>query len=591
MSPRNPPSGRRRLPAFSFVLLAATGLVSAQNVVDATITVAPGVVDLGPGYTAEPARLYNGMLPGPVLRATVGDTLRVRVVNQLPESTTVHFHGQPNTVGMDGMEGISRPAIAPGQEFRYVLKNLHSGTYWFHPHSDTHHTQLDQGMAGVLIVDPPNPGLDPSYDYEQVVVLDDWNPANTGGTFAGHLLNGKTSLGQVPIAAQPGAILRLRFINASAVTNYVVAIDGHDMTVTHADGNRVQPVVVQAIPIGIGERYDVLVDCSNPGVWSIAASAITNRAATLVRGVLRYAGQTGPDPAAAYVPPNLSGGSLLGYAQLASYWPVATPITATPDRHYPVALGMQMGPGGMQWTINGEAYPVVTPMQVTEGDVVQFDLTTTTMGMNHFHPMHMHGVFVHLMGTAGGTTHPPIKDTVLVRPAGQPGSAWSVQWVADNPGRWLYHCHDMMHMMRGMMTLIDYVGDHDGDGIADADDMEPTRDVPVLTIADDAAAFAVGGAGALSVQWQPAQFVGYWAAPQELPLPVALPPLGELELPAASAVPLGLGFTSAAGTAALAYTVPALPALVGVRFALQAVAGTTLPGGLRLSPAQAFTIR
>ena len=202
------------------------------------------------------------------------------------------------------------------------------------------------------------------------------------------------------------------------------------------------------------------------------------------------------------MPSNLSSGSLLGYAQLASYWPATTPISATPNRRYPIVLGNQMGPNGMTWTINGEAYPNVTPMQVTFGDIVQLDLTTTTPGMMMLHPMHMHGHFVQLMGTAGGTTHPPIKDTVLIQRAGQPGSAWSVQFRADNPGRWLYHCHDLMHMMNGMMTLIDYTGDHDGDGIANVDDREPTRAMPVLTVPDMAVAFQPGGVGAIDVQWR-----------------------------------------------------------------------------------------
>jgi FtsP/CotA-like multicopper oxidase with cupredoxin domain len=177
------------------LLLSAllTHLAVAQGVVDVSLTAAPGTVDLGPGFAAEPAWLYGGSLPGQVIRATQGQTLRVRFRNNLPETTTVHFHGQPSINGMDGMEVMSRPAVAPGQEFRYELRNLASGTYWFHPHSSMHHEQLDVGLHGVLIVDPPNPALDPQFDLEQVVVLDDWTATRTGGTYNGHLLNGKTA--------------------------------------------------------------------------------------------------------------------------------------------------------------------------------------------------------------------------------------------------------------------------------------------------------------------------------------------------------------------------------------------------------------
>lgn len=574
--------------AILFALSAAPAW--CQNIVDVDLTAAAGTVDLGPGYQNEPALLYDGMLPGPVVRATEGDLVRVRLHNELAVSTILHVHGQPMRLGMDGTQRISRPETAPGQEFLYEFEGLKPGTYWFHPHSDHHH-QLDSGLYGVLIVDPANPGDDPPFDVEQMVVLDDWNPAVTGGTFFGNLLNGRTSDGQNDITAQPGQLLRLRFVNAAARTNYVVALDGHQMTVTHKDGYRVQPVTTDAIPLGIGERYDVIVDCSNPGVWSLAASTLQYRAATVVRGVLRYAGQTGPAPAASMVPNNLSNGALLSYAQLASYWPATTPIDPTPDRTYPVALSVAPGPTGMQWQINGESWPIVTPMQVSEGDVVQLDLTTSTPSPNHVHPMHLHGHHVQLMGTAGGTTHPPLMDTILIMPSGQPGDAWSAQFLADNPGRWLYHCHEMHHMMLGMMTLIDYVGDSDGDGRADNDDMEPTLPTPVLTISDQQADFAPGGSGVVSVQWQPNAIVDVFGSIAELPVPMPLQQAGDLRIDVANLAYLGAVVADANGDAALAYSLPANPAFVGARIVLQAVATATMPGGVRLSTHQAFTVR
>lgn len=572
---------------LSSVLLLGSPLLA--QTVDVNLTAAPGTVNLGPGYPAEPAWLYGGTLPGQVIRATQGQTLRVHFRNLLPEPTTVHFHGQPSTLGMDGMEGLSRPATAPGEEFRYEIRNLQSGTYWFHPHDANHHMQLDMGLYGVLIVDPPSPSLDPAYDVEQVIVLDDWNASSTGGTYTGPLLNGKTSLGQQTITVSPGQKLRLRILNAAATTHFVVALDGHPLTVTHTDGNRIQPLTVQSIPIGIGERYDAIVDCTNPGVWSLAVSTLQNRAATVVRGIVRYTGQTGPDPSPAYVPPNLSTGSLLSYAQLASYWPATTPITTTPNRTYPVQLGMQMGGGGIVYTINGQAWPNVTAMPVAFGDVVQFDLATA-MGAGMLHPMHLHGHSVQLMGTAGGTLYPPIKDTVLVRGAGQPGGTISVQWRADNPGRWLYHCHDLVHMANGMMTLVDYQGDRDGDGLADVVDMEPLRDWPVLTVPDHEMAFHPGGAGNLSLQWQPGQWFLVYVALQELAAPLVLPPYGEQMLPPGGCSLLASGTVPAAGVAAVPYALPADPALSGFRLVLQALAGSTLPGGMRLSTDQAFRV-
>lgn len=567
-------------------LLAAP--LTAQTIVTYDVTAAPGTVNLGPGYTAEPAELYNGSVPGPVVRATEGDTLRLRLHNQLGTTTILHVHGMPIRIGMDGVPSISRPEIANGQEFTYEFDDLTPGTYWFHPHSHQHH-QLNTGMYGVLIVDPANPANEPVYDIEETIVLDDWDPSVTGGTFFGHILNGKTSDGQSAITVNSGQKIRLRFMNAAARTNYIIALDGHQMTVTHKDGNRVQDVITDAIPIGIGERYDVVVDCSNPGAWSLAASTLQNRAATVVRGIIRYNGSTAADPLAATVPANLSSGALLSYAQLASYTP--SPITATPDRTYPVALSVQSAPGGGQWMINGEQWPVVTPMQVSYGETIQLDLTTSTAGFSHIHPMHMHGHFVRLMGTAGGTTHAPLMDTVLIMPSGQNGDTWSAQFHADNPGSWLYHCHEMHHMMLGMMTLVDYTGDYDGDSIPDASDNEATLAAPVLTVSDQESAFQVGNSNAIDFVWQPNEFVSCFMSPFELVAPVAMPPYGDLRIDSNSMVFLGLVSLDGNGDGQLPYSLPNAPQFIGLRIYLQGVGSSTSLGTPRLSVHNAFIVR
>ena len=564
--------------------IAAFSLPLAAQAVDVTVTAAPGTATVEPGVTVN-AWMYDGTMPGAPIRITEGQTLRVRFRNQLPEATMIHWHGQPVPLGMDGVPTFSRPSVAPGQEFLYELPSLVPGTYWFHPHGQE--MQLDLGMASALIVDPANPANDPPSDVDHTILLDEWsNPL--GGGWTGHLLNGKSSNGQTPIVVQAGRRLRLRFINASAVTNYVVALDGHPMTVTHADGNRVQPVVVQAIPIGIAERYDVIVDCNNPGTWSLAVASLTNRSSTLVRGIVQYAGQTQTPPAPTYVPPNLATGTLLTYAQLASFFPVQ-PLTATPNRTFPAVLGMTMGPGGMLNTINGQAYPNVTPMQVALNDQVEITFTNTTMGTGQYHPMHMHGHFFRLAGTAGGTQFPPVKDTVLVAPMGMAGSSVTVQMTANNPGRWLLHCHNMMHMANGMMAIVEYQGDSDGDGLLDRADYEPGRALPVVTIPDDALQFAPGGAGVISMQWTPGQITGLFFGPQ-LPAPVAVAPFGAVWLDPLQLAPFGVAIAGANALASYAYVIPNNPALSGLRTGLQGLGTTTLPAGLVASTFQSFGV-
>lgn len=569
--------------------IAATSLLAvtaAAQVVEVALAAAPATLQVAPGVAVN-AWTYNGSLPGPTLRVTQGQTLRVRFSNRLPEATAIHWHGQPIQLGMDGVPDISRPAIAAGQEFIYELRDLHPGTYWFHPHG--HEMQLDQGLYGALIVDPALPTQDPPADVEQTIILDDWtNPL--GGAFSGHLLNGRSSAGQSPIAVQAGQRLRLRVINAAATTHYVFALDGHSMTVTHADGNRVQPVVTQAIPIGIGERWDVIVDCNNPGTWSLAVAAIGNRASTVVRGVVQYAGHNGALPSPTLVPTNLATGSLLNYSQLAAYFPVQ-PITSTPNRTFTAALAMGMGPNGMEHTINGQAWPNVTPMQVMQGDQVQLTFQNTGMAMmSEHHPMHIHGHFFRLLNTAGGTLHPPLKDTVLISPVGQLGSSRTVQLAMDNPGRWLLHCHNMEHMATGMMTAVEYLGDADGDAVPSRSDYEPMQPLPVVTISAIASRFAPGASGTIDVQWTPAALVALYLGLGELSPWQVVPGLGTLVIDPATAALHGISTTSPQGSAAFAYSLPNAPALLGVRIGCQGL-GVPVSALPLLSTYQAFTIR
>jgi hypothetical protein len=252
---------------------------------------------------------------------------------------------------------------------------------------------------------------------------------------------------------------------------------------------------------------------------------------------------------------------------------------------------MGMGPGGMVHTINGQAWPNVTPFLAAQDDDLQLTFANTgMMMMSEFHPMHVHGHFMRLMGTAGGSAAPPLKDTVLIRPNGQPGSSMQVQIHMDNPGRWLLHCHNMDHMATGMMTTIEYLGDADGDAVPDRSDQEPLAAWPVLTIPDHAASFAAGASGQIGLQWTPGQLVGLFGGP-ELPSPLLAPPYGILWLDPLAAVALGHAFAPASGFATVGYVLPPDQALRGLRIGLQGVGTTPGPAALLLSTFQAFTVR
>lgn len=576
---------------ISIALLLAASFVGAQTV-DYTLVAAPGSTTVAPGIVI-PALLYNNQLPAPVLSVTQGQTLRVRFINALPEPSSLHWHGLSLPGGMDGVIGVSRPAVAPGQEFIYEFPCTHSGTYWFHPHVED---QMTSGLYGTLIVHPANPAADPQFDLDETVMLHDFTTAAGGGLmgngaagFAGHLLNGRTSAGQTPITVQTGQRLRLRFVNAAATNSYIVALDGHLLEVTHADGHRVLPITSAAIPIGPGERYDAIVTLNNPGTWSLAVSDINNRAALVNRAVVQYAGSTVPVPPQSFVPPNLATGALLTYNQLAAFAPQGA-ITSTPNRTYNLALAMTMssGSGGMMmsFTINGQAWPNVTPFAVNAMETVQLNLANTSMGSMD-HPMHIHGHFWKLMGTAGGISAPPIKDTVLIRAAGQQWGSASVQFVADNPGEWALHCHNADHMMRGMMNTLQYGGDADGDGIATSVDWDPLSIHPVLTIPESAPAFAIGGSGSLSVQ-AAAGSTAFFFIGSPLVSPIALPPLGTVWIDPPTL--LGSAVAAANQDASINYAIPNAPVLSGLRIGIQALAWVPFAPGSLLSTWQPFTI-
>lgn len=566
-----------RLVCFLLLAVFFPAALPAQGLI--TVTAAPGTVQLAPGVTGT-GWFYDGQLPGPVIRVTEGDRLQLRFLNQLPEESTIHFHGVRMPLGMDGVPGVSRPPVLPGQEFTYDFVVPDAGTYFFHPHVGI---QLDQGLYGVLIVDPLNPS-GPAPDKEFVIVLDDWRNGlpipGASPSYSAFLINGKTSAGQTPMTIDSGDVVKLRVVNASAATNYVFALDGHQLTVVSTDGQDVQPVAVGAVPIGAGERYDVTFTANNPGAWSFAVSDLHARSQTLVRGIMRYSGSTAPNPSPSYTPTNLASGLLMNYSMLAGV--SSSPLAATPDRTYSTNLSWA-GPTSYIWSINGQQWPNATPYDVTDGEDVRFVLQNFTP---HAHPMHVHGHHFRLHGTAGGTTNPVIKDTILLHrfmmggPGGIPTE--TADMLADNPGKWMYHCHHLYHAEAGMMTTVRYVnGDRDGDGLGDGVDLDPLSPFPVLTKDALGGGFMIGTMAALNLQWPQGSVGTFYVGPEVAPISVGAAgivhiwPL-QITLGSAIATPLDV--------ASLQLSIPNLPSLQGAMVTLQAAAThPTLAPPLRAS--------
>lgn len=442
---------------------------STGNTVQRTLVAKRSKIDLG-GRVVD-TRTFGDSVHGPLIRATAGDEIRIKLQNDLPSSTTVHWHGLALRNDMDGVPGVTMSTVKASSNFEYVFKAPDPGTYWYHPHVGT---QLDTGLYGPLIIDDPkDPG---NFDVEAILMLDDWTDGwgkspesifkdmRAGGmggmnmsgmnmsgsisaaeplgqdtgdvTYPGHVINGKLPADPVTVSARPGDRVKLRVINAGGDTAYRFAVSGHRVNVTHADGYAILPVTVDALIIGMGERYD-LEFVAHDGVFAIA-SVPEGKDDPAALAILRTSSGTAPTQTRKV--PELAK-RLLTYRDL-------EPATASRlqmgkvDKVLDLSLGI--GRGGREWLLNGKTYGNHEPLEVSKGDRVRIRMTNTT---TMFHPMHLHG---HTFALAGNGTR---KDTVNVLPK----QSQSIDFDADNPGQWLLHCHNVYHGELGMMTVVSYV--------------------------------------------------------------------------------------------------------------------------------------
>ncbi|MGW0960978.1 multicopper oxidase domain-containing protein [Streptomyces gelaticus] len=457
----------------------------------------PSRLDLGGGLTVG-SWAYDARLPGKELRVTTGDTLALTLANHLPAETSLHWHGLNVRNDMDGVPDVTQAPIKPGAEFAYRFTVPHPGTYWFHPHTGV---QQDRGLYAPLIVDDPREPL--KYDKEWVVVLDDWVDGVEGSTpdsvmyelsggrggmnhgsgahgapakpakgrtgpsrmakdsfsallgshggdvaYPYYLINGRTPRSPTSFAARPGDRIRLRIINAGGDTAFRVALGGHRMTITHTDGYPVRHRTTDALLLGMGERYDVLVTAGD-GVFPLTALAEGKKASALA--LLRTG--TGAVPTASVRPEELYGELVEAYELMPDGSVELS--SRKPDR----TLRFRMT-GSMRkydWAFDHEPYNPHQRHPVRAGERVRLEFFNVT---EMWHPIHLHGHSFGLVGPAGpdhratrrGRADWARKDTAIIRP----NSSLAVEFDANNPGLWMLHCHNIYHSDVGMMTVLGY---------------------------------------------------------------------------------------------------------------------------------------
>ncbi len=467
----------------------------------------------------------NGGIPGPTLRFKDGEDVTVNVTNHLKEDTSIHWHGLLIDPAMDGVPTFNKfPGIKPGETFTYHFNIRQTGTYWYHAHSGG---QEQDGVYGSIIAAPK--GKDPiQADRDYVVVLSDFSPEESGdimgnlkmssdyyanarrtlGDFfhdvktdgfdkawktardwgkmrmmqtdladvTGYtfLVNGKSPEQNWTGIFKPGERVRLRFINASAMSFFDVRIPGLKMSVVQSDGQNVEPVSVDEFRFGVAETYDVIVTPKEDKAYTIAAEPIDRNGfaigtlatregmkseipAQRPRALLSMADMDmeqmmKDDPDMEMTPADMISGwaktgtpegqKALSYADLR--YAGIQKDQRPPERTIEVNLG-----GNMEryiWTINDKKFSEAEPIRLKYGERVRLKFTNHTMMA---HPMHLHGMFVQLENGQPAAKLPN-KHTVIV----PPGGSYSVLLTADEAGEWAFHCHLLYHMMSGMMRKV-----------------------------------------------------------------------------------------------------------------------------------------
>lgn len=222
--------------------------------------------EVTPGETFQ-AMAFNGQVPGPLIRCTEGERIRVVVKNEMAQSTSIHWHGQMVPNDMDGIPFITQDPIKPGDTFTYEFVAKPAGSHMYHSHNNSAE-QVGKGLLGPLIVDPADPSTDPEVDHDHVLILND--------ALGGFTINGKGFPATTAYTAKVGEKIRFRYMN-EGLAIHPMHLHGFPQEVIARDGWPLpQPYKCDTVNIAPGERWDVVVEASDPGVWVFHCHILTH---------------------------------------------------------------------------------------------------------------------------------------------------------------------------------------------------------------------------------------------------------------------------------------------------------------------------
>ena len=392
---------------------------------------------------------FNKQLPGPTLKAKKGDTLVIKVKNELHKPTIIHWHGIQLPASMDGT-GEAQSPIQPGEEFEYRFAVPDAGTFWYHSHHDET-IQMERGMYGAIVVEDDN---DPVVDEDRVLMIDDmkltndnefkrekffgrWKERHDGREGDTLLINGK----EMPyIHMRAGQIERWRFINSSSARYFMLHLEGRSFKIIGTDGGLIEkPIEATKALITPGERIEVLVGPFKQEDSFFIESLVYDRMTFLKSKKQSFARV-------------LVGNEKQSIASIPSR---LRNIDALADSTAPIIrrVKLSVGPSikhGIDFLVNDAMHTNDEPVRV--GELQVWEVSNTSM-MDH--PFHLHGFFFQVL-ERNGTAPEYIswKDTINLTPR----SKVKIAWMPDNrPGMWMYHCHILEHHEAGMMANFEVI--------------------------------------------------------------------------------------------------------------------------------------
>ena len=451
---------------------------------DYTLTIAVTPVELVPNRIVSTAT-YNGQFPGPLLRFREGKPVVIDVNNQTDTPEQLHWHGQFLSTDVDGAAEEGTPFIPPHGSRRITFVPKPSGYRFYHTHvhagANLNAGQYT-GLVGPVYIEPKNnPG---NYDREVFLTLKEFEPTlSRGGDmdmnflapaaavkelkeagenamkaslakgmphgfevgYGSFTINGRMLGSAEPIRVKDGERVLFHVLNGSATEIRSLALPGHTFTVVAMDGNPIpKPVAVPGLWLGTGERVSAIVEMNHPGIWIMGDVANDDRGHGM-GVVIEYAGQKGKPQ---WIAPQPFQWNYAQFGNPGAHVPV-------PDQIFDMTFVKQNAAerGFNLWTINNVAFAEdhMHPMfRVKQGKRYRLRMHNAS---DDIHPVHLHRHSFEVTRVAGQGTSGVIKDVVMVGGYQE----MEIDFVADNPGLTLYHCHQQLHMDFGFMALFEYV--------------------------------------------------------------------------------------------------------------------------------------